>query len=113
MQVYDYLAQTPAGTQSRDVLHNFIEKVEKYKLTKGERLQAMNVRPSSAVEVHLIVEDCEERMTVESVEQFLEEVKILPQPPEKPEEEVKEEDDGAEDENDDAEEGDEEEDMEE
>ncbi|MCO5578997.1 hypothetical protein L7F22_032848 [Adiantum nelumboides] len=115
MQVHDYLTQMPAGTQTRDALCNFIEQVEKFKLTKGERLQAINTRPSSAVEVHLIVEDCEERMTAELVDQFLATVDILPQPPEKPEEEAKEEneEDVADDENGGADECNEEKDMEE
>lgn len=105
-KVYGYLAQTPAGTQTRDALQNFIEQIDKYKLTKGERLQATNLRPSSAVEVHLIVEDCEERMSADLVEQFLETVDRLPSPPEKPEEEVKErdEEDAPDDENDGADE---------
>ncbi|KAH7445809.1 hypothetical protein KP509_01G025000 [Ceratopteris richardii] len=52
-KVYEYLSRTPAGTQTRDTLQSFLQKLDKYKLTKAECLQAVNLRPLSAVEVHL------------------------------------------------------------
>eukprot|EP00250_Pteridium_aquilinum_P000854 c11029_g1_i3 orf=215-535(+) len=55
-KVYDYLSQTPAGTQTRDALNQFIKQIDKYKLTKAECLQVTNLRPMSAVEIHLGVE---------------------------------------------------------
>lgn len=113
-KVYDYLSQTPAGTQTRDALHKFIKQIDKFKLTKAECLQVVNMRPSSAVEIHLIVEDCEERMAADTVDHFLETVDMLPQPPEKPEEEMPQEDEEATaaDENDEENEGNDEEEME-
>lgn len=114
-KVYNYLSRTPAGTQTRDVLRKFIEQVDKYKLTKAERLQVINLRPSSAVEIHLIVEDCEERMAADAVDEFLGTVDALPQPPEKPEEDMQQEGEEAtaDDENGEENEGDDAEEMEE
>ncbi|KAH8934880.1 hypothetical protein BDL97_17G003500 [Sphagnum fallax] len=70
-KVYDYLVKTPAGSQTRDGLQEFFKGAEEYKLTKAEYLQASNLRPSTAVEVHLIVEDCDERLSSALVDQFL------------------------------------------
>ena len=54
MQVYEYLVRTPAGSQSGEGLQLFFTAAEQYKFTKAECLQASNLRPSSAVEVHLV-----------------------------------------------------------
>lgn len=54
MQVYDYLVKTPAGQQTRENVVAFLKATEQFKLTKAESLQASNLRPASAVEVHLV-----------------------------------------------------------
>lgn len=90
-KVYEYLKQTPASTQSLESVSAFIEESSVFPITRAERLQAINLRPISAVEVHLVVEDCEERLTAENIESLIEIVeKTLPPPPEPPSEEVKE-----------------------
>lgn len=72
MKVYDYLVKTPAGQQTRENIVAFFKATEKFKLTKAECLQASNLRPTSAVEVHLIVEDCEDRLSPSDiVDEFL------------------------------------------
>lgn len=87
-KVFDYLVQFAACSQTPESVQEFLLKVEKFSLTKAERLQVLNLRPSTAVEVHLIVEDCEERMSSSTVDELLETVRnTLPPPPEKPEEE--------------------------
>ncbi|KAG0556969.1 hypothetical protein M758_11G088500 [Ceratodon purpureus] len=94
MKVYDYLEKTPAGQQTRENITRFFKATEQYKLTKAEQLQASNLRPASAVEVHLIVEDCDERLASDAVDQFLEKIEeILPPIPE-PEEPAAEDDAG-------------------
>ncbi len=40
-------------------------------LTAGEALQVCTLSPSSLVEVHLLVENCKERMTGEQVEAMM------------------------------------------
>lgn len=54
MQVYDYLVKTPAGQQTRENIVAFFQATEQLKLTQAECLQASNLRPASAVEVHLV-----------------------------------------------------------
>lgn len=96
MKVYDYLEKTPAGQQTRKNVVAFFTATEQYKLTKAEQLQASNLRPASAVEVHLIVEDCDERLSSEAVDKFLGTIEeILPPLPE-PEEPAAEDDPGEE-----------------
>ncbi|KAJ7525340.1 hypothetical protein O6H91_17G046400 [Diphasiastrum complanatum] len=86
-KVYDYLVQSPAGTQTREKVQDFLKEAEQYSLTKAERLQASNIRPISAVEVHLIVEDCDERLSSAMVDRFVGSVEEkLPPPPEQSDE---------------------------
>jgi hypothetical protein len=54
VQVYGYLETTAAGQQTRENIVAFFKATEQYKLTKAEQLQASNLRPASAVEVHLV-----------------------------------------------------------
>jgi DNA-directed RNA polymerase subunit F len=44
---------------------------ESIELTRAEALQLSAVKPSSSVEVHAIVESCDERLSPEEVEQLL------------------------------------------
>lgn len=43
-----------------------------FALTRAELLQVINLAPCSEVEVHLIVEECEERLTQQQVTQLME-----------------------------------------
>eukprot|EP00898_Chlorokybus_atmophyticus_P002966 jgi/Chlat1/3670/Chrsp24S03857 len=83
-KIIEYLQQTPAGTQSRSDVASVLSAVEAtYGLTKAEKLQVANLRPSTAVEVHLVVEDCEERLKPEQVDALIDTIdSILPAPPE-------------------------------
>ncbi|KAL2630672.1 hypothetical protein R1flu_015358 [Riccia fluitans] len=96
-KVYEYLIETPAGTQTREAIQEFVKEAKTFKLMEAERLQSVNLRPATAVEVHLIVEDCDERLSSEAVDALIETVeRIIPIPPEKPQEEdeVVQEEDG-------------------
>eukprot|EP01018_Ginkgo_biloba_P000677 Gb_08495 [translate_table: standard] len=87
-KVFDYLVQSAASNQTRESVDDFLTKTEKYSLTKAERIQVLNLRPSTVVEIHLIVEDLEERLADSTVVELLEIIKTtLPPPPKKPEEE--------------------------
>ncbi|KAL5720998.1 hypothetical protein ACHQM5_013611 [Ranunculus cassubicifolius] len=90
-QVYDYLVQTAACNQTRDSIDNFLKKCEKSDLAKAEKINIINIRPTSAVELDPIIEQCENRMGEEVIEELVEMiVEILQPPPKKPGEEDEE-----------------------
>ncbi|EFJ32019.1 hypothetical protein SELMODRAFT_408420 [Selaginella moellendorffii] len=86
LKVYDYLIHTPAATQSRESLAKLSKEPLAARLLRPERLQVANLRPASAVEVHLIslsvevlliVEDIQNRFTDEEVEELVSRVNQL------------------------------------
>ncbi|KAL5702199.1 hypothetical protein ACHQM5_027444 [Ranunculus cassubicifolius] len=90
-QVYDYLVQTAACNQTIDSIDNFLKRCEKFDLAKAEKINIINIRPTSAVELDPIIEQCENRMGEEVVEELVEMiVEVLPPPPKKPGEEDEE-----------------------
>ncbi|KAL3995517.1 RNA polymerase Rpb4 family protein [Acanthocheilonema viteae] len=66
-----YLQGTPAVTQKNADIEKFIRAAAPFKLTAVEILQLINLRPITAVEIQLIVEECEERLNEEQVESLL------------------------------------------
>jgi len=66
-----YLERTPAAHQSPEVIANFVSRLEPFNLTKAEQLQLLNHRPTTAVEIQLIVEENEERLTVEQLSELI------------------------------------------
>ena len=67
-----YLEKTACVNQSPEVIKEFLAKCEQYKLTKIEKLQLLNQRPATAVELQLLIEDSEERFTLEQMDELLE-----------------------------------------
>ncbi|KAF5466079.1 hypothetical protein F2P56_016036 [Juglans regia] len=79
-KVYDYLVQSAACKQTRENINEFLERCKKYDLAKAEVLNIINIRPSSAVEIYSIVEECEKRFG-DAVEELVELVEnVLPPP---------------------------------
>lgn len=70
-ELTEYLKETPCSTQTSEQLANFLEFMSRYELTKAEKLQILNLRPRSTVEIYLIIEECEERFTEEDLEEML------------------------------------------
>ena len=66
-----YLERAACATQTRDDIVTFQEAVKHFKLTRMETLAIVNTPPSSVVEVHLLVEECEERLQPADVKALL------------------------------------------
>ncbi|KAE8010629.1 hypothetical protein FH972_006984 [Carpinus fangiana] len=85
-KVYDYLVKTAACNQTKENIKEFSERCKKFDLAKAEVLNIINMRPSSAVGVYPIIEQCAHRF--EDVEELVELVTTtLPPPPTQPESE--------------------------
>ncbi|KAK3288701.1 hypothetical protein CYMTET_3831 [Cymbomonas tetramitiformis] len=70
-QTCEALKNGPCQKQSREILQALFTALEGYGLTKAERQQIANLRPATLVEMHLIIEDCEERYDEEQLEALL------------------------------------------
>ncbi|CAF1340391.1 unnamed protein product [Adineta steineri] len=58
-----YLEQTPCIEQNPTILRQFYAEVKKFDLKKVELLQIINLHPTTPVELQLIIEDSETRLT--------------------------------------------------
>ncbi|KAF5742003.1 DNA-directed RNA polymerase III subunit RPC9-like [Tripterygium wilfordii] len=103
LKVYDYLVESPACNQTREVINDFLEKCRPFNLAKAEVLNIMNTRPSDLVYIYPIVELCDDRLgdRIEELKQTI--LEVLPPPPVPPtppeEEGTKEGEDTANDQN--------------
>ena len=70
-EITQFLENTACIKQSPDVIAKFMKGLEPFKLTKAEKMQLLNLRPKTAVEIQLIVEESEERLTEDQIYQLL------------------------------------------
>nr|XP_054765902.1 DNA-directed RNA polymerase III subunit RPC9-like [Lytechinus pictus] len=74
-----YLEKTPCGLQTPEVVEKFLRALTPFSLTKSEKLQLLNHRPKTTVEIMAMIEECEERLTEEQMESLIQVItSILP-----------------------------------
>ncbi|XP_072944229.1 DNA-directed RNA polymerase III subunit RPC9 [Epargyreus clarus] len=67
-----YLQDTECKNQSPESIHKFLDAMKNFKLTKTEKLMMVNTPPRTEVEIQLIVQESEERLSEEDVRQIME-----------------------------------------
>ncbi|KYB25957.1 DNA-directed RNA polymerase III subunit RPC9 [Tribolium castaneum] len=66
-----YLENTPCAQQSPQSITECLKDLEPFNLNKNEKLMLINSPPTTALEIQLMIEESEERLTEEQVEQIL------------------------------------------
>ena len=70
-QVQAHLAKGSCAGQSVEGIGSFMAAVKKFDLTDAETLALVNTQPRSVVELFMLVEECEERLTAEQTTEIL------------------------------------------
>ena len=71
------LEATPAKDQTKEKVQVFMREMNQFNLTQSEKLMILNHCPESAVEIHLFVEESEERLSEEQADAILKLVKTI------------------------------------
>lgn len=67
-----YLEDTPASlTPQMDLIRGLTLKLKPFNLTKSEKLELINHLPTSLVELQLVIEESEERLTEDQMNELL------------------------------------------
>ncbi|CAK1545111.1 unnamed protein product [Leptosia nina] len=66
-----YLQDTECQHQSSDCIKKFLESVKSFNLTKLEKLMMVNTPPRTELEIQLIVQESEERLSEDEVKQII------------------------------------------
>ncbi|KAJ2952997.1 hypothetical protein O0L34_g7375 [Tuta absoluta] len=74
-----YLQDTECKKQNAQSIQKFLEDMKQFKLTKTEKLMMVNTPPRTELEIQLIVQESEERLSEDEVKKIIETVnKHLP-----------------------------------
>ena len=76
--VVAYLEDACCASQSPESIAAFMKACVPFNLKRAEILNLVNEQPRTLVEIHLMVEECEERLSQEQVQELLETVALLP-----------------------------------
>lgn len=94
-KVYDWLVQSAACNQTKESINEFLNKTEKFKLAKAEKLNIINLRPSNPAIIDPIIEYGEKRLAkddakgIDEVQELVDLVlEVLPPPPPRPEDDM-------------------------
>lgn len=60
-----------SGVTAEQIRHFLLQIKDNFRLTKAEKLQILNQRPNTLVELQLLIEENEERFSEEAMEQLL------------------------------------------
>ncbi|KAG0230368.1 hypothetical protein BGX31_005865 [Mortierella sp. GBA43] len=71
-EVQKYLGASPCSSQSAEQIAALKKALTGYELVKVELLQILNLRPKSRVELFLVIEECEERFSLDDCDKILE-----------------------------------------
>ncbi|ERL88562.1 DNA-directed RNA polymerase III subunit RPC9 [Dendroctonus ponderosae] len=66
-----YLEETPCKSQTPTNLSECIRELEPFNLNKNELVMIMNTPPTTPLEIQLMIEESEERLTEEQVQELL------------------------------------------
>jgi len=66
-----YLEETPCKSQTSQSIVNCIKALEPFNLNKSEKLMLINAPPTTPLEIQLMIEESEDRLTEEQVRQIL------------------------------------------
>ncbi|KAJ1344381.1 hypothetical protein BSLG_001038 [Batrachochytrium salamandrivorans] len=69
-EVTGYLSELPCSSQTEEQVSSFLVALETWPLTKAEKLQLLNLRPTSLIEIGALVEECV-RFTEDKLEELL------------------------------------------
>jgi hypothetical protein len=86
LELQKYLQESACANYTSKSVHQFLSHLSKYPLTKAERLQILNNRPTNTAVLYPLIEEIEERLSEEQMEEIVELVtRHLPAPPQPPE----------------------------
>ena len=76
-QYFNDLSLSNISHITAEQIKSFLAHFRSVPLTKAEKLQIINLQPRSSLELHLIIEECEERFSEEQLNEILMAIPVL------------------------------------